>query len=241
MIASCPPSISFTKEATNYARLCRLLIGVGSQVLREKFNGIHDPANLHVILHSCMPNLESLRSRGILSQAQLDSMNPAVHATVSSENFDISTLCVLLMNICNLPPPETGWRRLPAPTDYSLGADIIRMRHFRNSLYAHVTKASIDETSFNSSWSDIREVLVRLGGARYDEVIRKMKTECMDPDTEKGYKSLLKEWKKQDDDIRDRLKSIDEKTETTNELLRDLKDHVVSLGGIPGKSIKLCN
>ena len=168
-------------------------------------------------------------------------MNPAVHATVSSENFDISTLCVLLINICNLSPPETGWRRLPAPTDYSLGADIIRMRHFRNSLYAHVTKASIDETSFNSSWSDIREVLVRLGGARYDEVIRKMKTECMDPDTEKGYKSLLKEWKKQDDDIRDRLKSIDEKTETTNELLRDLKDHVVSLGGIPGKSIKLCN
>ena len=63
----------------------------------------------------------------------------------------------------------------------------------------------------------------------------------MDPDTGKGYKSLLKEWQKQDDDIRDRLKSIDEKTETTNELLRDLKDHVVSLGGIPGESIKLCN
>ena len=63
----------------------------------------------------------------------------------------------------------------------------------------------------------------------------------MDPDTEEGYKSLLKEWQKQDDDIRDRLKSIDEKTETTHELLRDLKDHVVSLGGIPGKSIKLCN
>ena len=82
---------------------------------------------------------------------------------------------------------------------------------------------------------------MRLRGARYDEVMRKMKTECMDPDTGKGYKSLLKEWQKQDDDIRDRLKSIDEKTETTHELLRDLKDHVVSLGGIPGKSIKLCN
>ena len=241
MMASRPPSISFTKEATNYARLCRLLIEVGSQVLREKFNDIHDPANLHIILNSRMPKLTSLRSRRILSQAQWDSMNPAVHATVSSENFDISTLCVLLMNICNLSPPETGWRHLPAPTDYSLGADIIRMRHFRNSLYAHVTKASIDETSFNSSWSDIRGVLVRLGGARYDEVISKMKTECMDPDTEEDYKSLLKEWQKQDDDIRDRLKSIDEKTETTNELLLDLKDHVVSLGGIPGKSIKLCN
>ena len=148
-MASHLQQISFTKEATNYARLCRLLIEVGSQVLREKFNDIHDPANLHIILNSRMPKLTSLRSRGILTQAQWDSMNPAVHETVSSENFDISTLCVLLMNICNLPPPETGWRRLPAPTDHSLSADILRVRHFRNSLYAHVTKASIDETSFN--------------------------------------------------------------------------------------------
>ena len=82
---------------------------------------------------------------------------------------------------------------------------------------------------------------MRLGGARYDEVIRKMKTECMDPDTEKGYKSLLKEWKKQDDDIRDRLKSIDEKVEKAHKLLLDSRDHVESLGDIPGRSIKLCN
>ena len=240
-MASHPLPISFTKEATNYARLCRLLIEVGSQVLREKFNDIHDPANLHIILHSCMPKLKSLRSRGILNQGKWDSMNPAIHKMVSSENFDISTLCVLLINICNLSPPATSWRRPLASMDHSLGADILRMRHFRNSLYAHVTKASIDETSFNSHWNDIREVLLRLGGAKYDEVIRKMKTECMDPDAEEVYKSLLKEWQKQDDDIRDQLKSIDDKTEKTHELLLDLKDHVVSLGGIPGRSIKLCN
>ena len=34
---------------------------------------------------------------------------------------------------------------------------------------------------------------------------------------------------------------MDDKTEKTHELLLDLKDHVVSLGGIPGRSIKLCN
>ena len=195
IMASHLQKISFTKEATNYARICRLLIEVGSQVLREKFNDIHDPANLHIILNSRMPKLASLRSRGILTQAQWDSMNPAVHETVSSENFDISTLCMLLMNICNLPPPETGWRRLPAPTDHSLSADILRVRHFRNSLFAHVTKASIDETSFNRYWSNIREVFVRLGGAKYDKVISKMKTESMNPDAEEGYKSLLKNGK----------------------------------------------
>ncbi|RMX53558.1 hypothetical protein pdam_00004412, partial [Pocillopora damicornis] len=138
------------------------------------------------------------------------------------------------MNICNLPPPETGWRRLPAPTDHFLSADILRVRHFRNSLYAHVTKASIDETSFNRYWSNIREVFVRLGGAKYDKVISKMKTESMNPDAEEGYKSLLKEWQKQDDDIKDRLESIYEKVEKAHKLLLDLRDHVESLGDIPG-------
>ena len=70
------------------------------------------------------------------------------------------------------------------------------MRHLRNSLYAHVTKTSIDEASFNSYWSDSRDVLVRLGGAKYDDLMRKMKIECMDPDAEEDYKSLLKERQK---------------------------------------------
>ena len=125
-MASHPLPISFTKEATNYTRLCRLLLLL---LLREKFNDIHDPANLHIILHSCMPKLKSLRSRGILSQAQWDSMNPAIHKMVSSENFDISTLCVLLINICNLSPPATSWRRPPASMDHFWG------RHFENEAF----------------------------------------------------------------------------------------------------------
>ena len=45
----------------------------------------------------------------------------------------------------------------------------------------------------------------------------------MDPDVEEDYKNLLKEWQKQDDDIKDRLDSIDKKTEKTHELLFDFK------------------
>ena len=60
-------------------------------------------------------------------------------------------------------------------------------------------------------------------------------TESMNPDAEEGYKSLLKEWQKQDDDIKDRLESIDEKVEKAHKLLLDLRDHVESLGDIPGR------
>ena len=65
-------------------------------------------------------------------------------------------------------------------------------------------------------------------------MISKMKTESMNPDAEKGYKSLLKERQKQDDDIKDRLESIDEKVEKAHKLLLDLRDRVESPGDIPG-------
>ena len=175
-MASHLPPISFTKEATNYARLCQLLVKVGSQVLREKFNEIHEPANLPVILNSFMPKLKSLRSRRILPK---HSETPWTQSHAQRFHLRILTslpcACSWWTSVtCHLQQ-QVGDRHPPAPTDHSVGADILRMRHLRNSLYAHVTKTSIDEASFNSYWSDSRDVLVRLGGAKYDDLMRKMK------------------------------------------------------------------
>ena len=40
-MAFAAPMFPSSKETTNYARLCRLLVGAGSQVLRETFDKIH--------------------------------------------------------------------------------------------------------------------------------------------------------------------------------------------------------
>ena len=45
--AAAPVSFSSTKETTNYARLCCLLVDVGSHVLRDKFDSIHPPTDLY--------------------------------------------------------------------------------------------------------------------------------------------------------------------------------------------------
>ena len=164
-------------------------------------------------------------------------MYPAIPSTVSSANFDISLLYILLRNICDLATPATGWENSPATTDQSLEADIIRIKNFRNSVYAHVSKASIDDTTFNGYWSDIRDVLVRLGGASYDEAITTLETECMDPSVEADCKNLLKEWKKQDDYITDQLDLIVQNTGKTHELLLDLKDQIAAKGGDSGELI----
>ena len=52
---------SSTRENTNYVRLCRLLIDIGTEALRNVFNAIHSPANLHKILSSSSPHYATLK------------------------------------------------------------------------------------------------------------------------------------------------------------------------------------
>ena len=66
-MASAAPAASSTKETTNYARLCRLLVDVGTQALRDTFDAIHAPANLHAVLANNEPLLQSLKRRKIIN------------------------------------------------------------------------------------------------------------------------------------------------------------------------------
>ncbi len=49
---------------------------------------------------------------------------------------------------------------------------------------------------------------MRLGGPSYGAAIDKLKTECMDPGVEEHYKELLKLFKKDDDDIKDKIEEL---------------------------------
>ena len=52
-------------------------------------------------------------------------------------------------------------------SDLSCEADIVRVKFFRNTVYAHAKRASVDDVTFKKYWKDIRDTLVRLGGATY--------------------------------------------------------------------------
>ena len=173
-----------SKENTNYARLCRLLVDVGSQVLKEIFNKICPPGGLDIVLASpsVYATLQSLRDKKILNSLQWSKLYPAIKSSVTSENFDITLLMVLLRNICGLTPPATGWDNLPSPTDLSCEADIARIKFYRNTVYAHATQASIDDVTFDDHWKNIRDTLVRLGGKTYEAAIDGLKHDCLDPD-----------------------------------------------------------
>ena len=207
-MACAAPTASSSKETTNYARLCRLLVDVGTQALRDTFDSIHAPPTLHSVLAGNKTMLQSLRTKKIINPTQWGKLFPAIPNSVSSRDFDVTLLMVLLRNICGLLSPITGWDALPAVTDVSCEADIARVKYFRNTVYAHTEHASVDDVTFNTYWQDIRDTLVRLGGVKYKSAIDNLETECMDPDIEDHYKELLNQWKKDENSVKDQLEKV---------------------------------
>ena len=204
-----------TKETTNYARLCRLLVDVGSQVLRSTFDKIHPPATLHTVLGSTSVHYATLQSlykgrKKVLNPTQWGKLYPT-HSPVSSATFDITLLTVLLRNICGLGPPANGWGRLPPVTNISIADDIARVKYYRNTVYGHASQASVDDISFSAYWQEIREALLRLGGAHFRAEIDHLEHDCMDLDNEEHYRELMKQWKKDDESIKDKLEEIEGK------------------------------
>ena len=203
-----PPALApSTKETTNYARLCRLLVDGGTKALRHTFDNVHPPENLYGVLNSPgeLSTLQVLKKKKVINDSQWDKLYPS--PSVTSIDFDITLLMVLLRNICGLAAPATGWDSLPHASDTSVEANIARVKHYRNSVYGHASQAFVDDPTFNSFWQDVSAALVVLGVDA--AAITKLKTETIDPDMETHYRELLKEWKKDEDNVKDKLKKME--------------------------------
>ena len=202
-MASATPSHPSTRETSNYAQLCRLLVDVGSCVLREIFDRIYPPGNLHTVLTDPKNHakLQTLRKKRVLSTSQWHKLYPTFKSSVCSRDFDTSLLVFLLRNIWGLNLPASGQDDLSLATDTSPAADITRIKILRDRVYSHVTSGSVDDPTFSSYWNDIRDTFQCIGGARYRDVINDLEIDCMDADSEKDYQELFKEWLKDEDCI----------------------------------------
>ena len=199
------PPETLAKEKSNYARLCFLLVDIGTQCLRDRFNKIHPPESLCSNLTIHHAKLLTLQHRRVIKSDQWVTLFPPAPSSASSEDFDITLLMILLRNICGLSAPVTGWDTLPFPADKSVEADIVRVKHYRNTIFAHAKTASIDDATYNTHWLAIRETLVRLGGTSYEAAIDNLQTVCLDPQVEERYEGLLEQWKEDETDIKGKV------------------------------------
>ena len=210
-MSSAAPSFSSTKQANNYERLCRLLVDVGWQVLKETFDRVRPHGSLHSVLADSQihAQLKSLQNKRVLSTSHWRKLYPVIKSSVSSSNFDSTLLVILLRNICGLVPPATGWSNCPLVTDTTPAADIARILFYRNTVYSHASNASIADAAFSSYWKEIKDTLVRLGGAGYGDAIDEFENEIMGPEFEGLYQELLKQWVEDDNSIEDKLEEDD--------------------------------
>lgn len=219
-------STSSAKENTNYVRLCRLIAGVGCQVIREVFNKYHPQAKLQENLATVKSQLRYLRDKGVINPLQWSYLYPPVADSVNSANFDTTLLVVLLRNICpTLAPPVNGWNKRPPDSDDSEAADILRVKFFRNKV-AHCPSDSVDDETFDILWKNISEPIVRLGKSRYKDIVDQLKTESMEPGLESHYKEALKQWKLNDDNIKEKMEQMDKKMEQMDKKI----DRIVEAG-----------
>ena len=180
-------------------------------MLRDTFDSIIPPENLRELLkrdpaHS---RLQLLRKKGVLTSVQWSKLYPATPTEVSSASFDIPLLIVLLRTICNLSSPPAGWDTPPLTADTSCESDIARIKYFMNALSKHAAEGSVSDAVFSSYWQHVRDTLLRLGGANYGDTIDKMKDQDIEFLDEEHFRELLKQWKKVEDDIKDKLNELE--------------------------------
>lgn len=66
-------------------------------------------------------------------------------------------MITLLRNLTTVSPPARGFDDLPYVTETTPGADLARIKHYRNYM-AHQGHGKIDTPFFNTAWNDITSV-----------------------------------------------------------------------------------
>ena len=222
-LSAADEALRATDEKANFQRLTRLLMRGGLALLKEVFDSIHPPPNLPAVLSNPVikTQLQTLRRNRVLTHPEWNCLyNPSGPGTYGkSTDFDISLLCKLLRAVCKVTPPATGWDNVPNSTDHTLGADLVRIRIYRNSIYGHNHSMEITNADFENLWMEISEALLRIArgisSAKNDEwkkSIEKFFHEPLTPDA-KECVDELRLWYLIDMDTKDKLEKLDEKME----------------------------
>ena len=192
----------------NFTRICQLLLDKGGEALRGVLHAKHPPATLATALNFHKRTLLRIRYN-VIKGPQWDLLYPTT-GPPDSRKFDITLLTILLRNICGLSPPATGWNVIPAASDTSTSADIVRIKMYRNEVYGHIASAEYDDATFKKKWQEISQPLFNLGIPLQD--IDKLKVAPLSPE-EESFIEKLKEWQQVDAKIKDveiRLDDVEE-------------------------------
>ena len=184
----------------NHSRICQLLLGKGGNafrsVLQTKVNRSPPPSTLDSFLKA---NKIFLRNLRVVTPTQWNLLFPA-SSLPDSKDFDITLLTILLRNICGLPSLAAGWKVMPP-------AEILKIKMFRNEVYAHLPCPEIEDAEFERLWQEISKSLIKLGIPQKE--IDDLKEAPLTSE-EESYIQELKKWKEFEDELTSKMNDLGE-------------------------------
>lgn len=128
-----------------------------------------------------------------------------------------------------MTPPAGGYDLLPPTIEVTPGADLARIKHYRNYL-AHLDDGIIDIAFFTAAWTDITGAINRLRGQKLKEECDQLRTKPLDQTNQE----IMIDIKRSNDEIKElkglfenlklshlELKKSNEKVKKSHTLLKD--------------------
>lgn len=113
-------------------------------------------------------------------------------------DLDITVLYIILRNISTICPHQNGWGHTPEDNDRSVSANIDRIRIMKNKFVSHSSTYSLTETEFLTTWKEIRQCIIELGGNDYTKRIDYLLTSEINPVIETELSIALEKLKESD-------------------------------------------
>ena len=233
-----------TFENENYQRLSRLIMRAGTELLRAQFDSFYPPSSLANKLSEFATKQKLLH---VLLKPQRDLVYPATGLFGESRDFDISLLSQLLKTLCStqLPPLRSGWDRPPSRDDFSLTADIVRIKFYRNDIIHKFHSGELSDAEFCSLWDEIKIVLLRIAShisaeakLEWEVAINKLRHDPLTPEAARNAEELQEMYQK-DTDTKELLAQVVRQLQDVknqNEQIRKLVTNRASSSSAEGGS-----
>ena len=220
-------SVTASEDKERFFRLCRLLLDGGTDLLRQEFDKLIPPCSLPFVLSKEKASLLRL-PRGVLTPEMFQKLYPTTTSHGKSTDFDISLLMVLFRHLCRLkaPPSSKNWSSMPISSDQSLEADILRLKIYRNTIFAHAEACCISENDFDQVSKGMCEIFERRGGLPWKWIAETMLNEEL-TECETAYLNKLKEWHSHDAEVKEIFQELNNKLDIkVNQIIDTVEDKV---------------
>ncbi|XP_052067049.1 uncharacterized protein LOC127706463 isoform X1 [Mytilus californianus] len=149
--------VEATSEEVNYLRLVHLMLRIATPAVREVFNSEFDPEFLKRGKIFKRNQFKHFIEQNNISEKEVDLILPFKRNPYpSSEKFGLRLMIFLIRNFTQIDIVDI----LPKERNESIGADLSRLKYYRNKVIHN--HGSFSENEFTSYWNDICQVVVRL-------------------------------------------------------------------------------